>query len=567
MSIKLVCIKTDKSQFDITQPVKTITWSGNFKACSRKLEFKMLDVGIDIPLSSYILLYENEVELFRGFVYEREKSSDGIFSFICFDHGEKLNKIKVAYNIKNQTADEIMSMILKDVGFGIGSIAKASVKVNKVFIGVSIYDTLMTAYTYQHKEDSKSYMIYSKAGKICSSEKGIVKLKVSFEEGKNIENSTFKESVTSMINRVLIVDDKGNKVSEVRDQEMLNIHGLFQDVYKTEEGKDANVEAKAMLKGVEQTCTLSGFGDTTCQTGYGVEIKDGTTGLVGLFYIDSDTHTWENGEYKIDLDLNFKNIMNEVQAGEDEAKEDSVTGGGDSTMVGGKTVKAEFTAYYPENSAMQGGFYDAMGNRLDPSKLTCACPKEVPFKTKIQVQGTSSDRDGLIYTCTDRGGAIKIVNGVYKIDLLMANRKEAYAFGRRKGTAIIGGEVISSSSGGSSSSKGAKIIEIAKTKLGCKYVWGATGPNTFDCSGLTQWCHKQVGISIPRTSGQQRGSGKKISKANAQLGDIVCFEGHVGLYAGNGQMIHAPNSQKPVKYDNCFSGYWGSRVIDIRRYW
>lgn len=567
MSVKLVCIKADKSQFDITQPIKTITWSGNYKACSRKLEFKMLDVGIDIPLSSYILLYENEVELFRGFVYEREKSSDGIFSFVCFDHGEKLNKIKVAYNIKNQTADEIMNQVLKDVGFEIGSIAKASVKVNKVFIGVSIYDTLMTAYTYQHKEDSKSYMIYSKAGKICSSEKGIVKLKVSFEEGKNIENSTFKESVTRMVNRVLIVDDKGNKVSEVRNQEMLNIHGLFQDVYKTEEGKDANVEAKAMLKGVEQTCTLSGFGDTTCQTGYGVEIKDSTTGLVGLFYIDGDTHTWENGEYKIDLDLNFKNIMNEVQAGEDEAKEDSSVTGGGSTMVGGKTVKAEFTAYYPENSAMQGGFYDAMGNRLDPSKLTCACPKEVPFKTKIQVQGTGSDRDGLIYTCTDRGGAIKIVNGVYKIDLLMANRKEAYAFGRRKGTAIIGGEVVSSSSGGNSSSKGAKIIEIAKTKLGCKYVWGATGPNTFDCSGLTQWCHKQVGISIPRTSGQQRGSGKKISKANAQLGDIVCFEGHVGLYAGNGQMIHAPNSQKPVKYDNCFSGYWGNRVINIRRYW
>ena len=562
MSVKIVCV-SQKGQLDITKFCKTITWSGNYKACSRKLEFNIIDAGVDIELSSYILLYENDLELFRGYVFEREKSSDGTFSFTCFDCAEKLNKIKVAYNIKNQTASEISNMILREIGFEIGSIAKSSVNVNKVFIGVSIYDVLMTAYTYQHREDSKSYMIYADKGKICTSEKGVVKLKVKFEEGKNIEHSSFKESIANMVNCVVIVDEKGEKISEVIDNDMLKTHGLFQEIYKAEEKKDSISEAKAMLKGVEQTCSLSGFGDTTCKTGYGVEIKDSTTGLVGLFYIDADTHTWEAGEYKIDLDLNFKNIMNEVQAGEDEKDEFD---GGDS-LVGGREVKAEFTAYYPANNKMEGGFLDALGNRLDPSKLTCACPKDIPFHSKVQVKGTGTDRDGLIYTCNDRGGAIKVVNGIYHIDLLMSNKKEANAFGRRRGTAIIGGDVVSSSSSTNSSGKGGKIVEYAKSKLGCKYVWGATGPNTFDCSGLTQWCHKQVGINIPRTSSEQRSGGKNISKANAKSGDIVCFEGHVGLYVGNGQMIHAPNSQKPVKYDNCFSGYWGNKLLAIRRYY
>ena len=125
----------------------------------------------------------------------------------------------------------------------------------------------------------------------------------------------------------------------------------------------------------------------------------------------------------------------------------------------------------------------------------------------------------------------------------------------------------SSTNSSSSDNTGANIVEYAKSKLGCKYVWGATGPNTFDCSGLTSWCHKQVGISIPRTSGEQRKSGTSISKEDALPGDIVCFDGHVGIYVGDGQMIHAPNKNKPVQYDNCFSGHYGNKLLAIRRYW
>ena len=134
-----------------------------------------------------------------------------------------------------------------------------------------------------------------------------------------------------------------------------------------------------------------------------------------------------------------------------------VTSSGGTTVTGGREVEAEFTAYYPANDSMQGGFLDAMGKRLDPSQLTCACPSDVPFNTKIQVKGTSTSRDNLVYKCTDRGGAIKVVNGVYHIDLLMATKSEAYAFGRRRGKAIIGVEVSSNSgSDGTSSDKARK---------------------------------------------------------------------------------------------------------------
>ena len=582
--IKLICQKANGEKLDITNLLINVTWSGDYKSCARKLEFSLISSPmdknipkVDIPLMSIISFYEDDSELFRGFVYEREKSSDNSMSFLCYDYAAKLNDIKVSYNIKNETASSIYNKALSEYGLSKGDIVGASTPIKKVFLGVTIYDMVMTAYTEEAKKTGKKYMVYSKGDKFCSMEKGNVKLKLSFEEGKNILSSNFKESVSGMVNKVLIVDENGNKVSEVKNDEWLKTYGLFQEVYKKEEDKDSNAEAKAMLKDIEQTCSLSGFGDTTCITGYGVEVKDTHTGLVGLFYIDSDTHTWEGGNYTIDLELNFKNIMNEVEAGQDEKEETTSNNSNSSdtvtTVTGGKEVDAEYTAYYPANNSMQGGLYDAMGNKLDPSKLTCAAPKDVAFGTKIQVKGTGTNRDGLVYKVTDRGGAIKVENGVYKIDLLMSTKEECLKFGRRKGKAIIGVETTTIDKTPTAIGTGAKLVELAKSKLGCKYVWGATGENTFDCSGLTSWCHKQLGISIPRTSLDQSKSGKAVNKSDLQLGDLIFWKttsapvGHVGMYVGNGQFIHAPNKSKPVKYDSLDNSYYKSRYVCARRYY
>lgn len=114
---------------------------------------------------------------------------------------------------------------------------------------------------------------------------------------------------------------------------------------------------------------------------------------------------------------------------------------------------------------------------------------------------------------------------------------------------------------------GQKIVEVARTQLGVKYVWGGTTPNKgLDCSGLTQYCHKVVGISIPRVSGDQRIHGKSIGKdpKNALPGDIICYQGHVGIYIGNNQMIHAPRTGEVVKIASVFRS---KEILDIRRYW
>lgn len=98
-------------------------------------------------------------------------------------------------------------------------------------------------------------------------------------------------------------------------------------------------------------------------------------------------------------------------------------------------------------------------------------------------------------------------------------------------------------------SKGQQIVDIARSKIGSPYVYGAAGPDAFDCSGFTSWVYAQAGISIPRTSQAQAAAGRPVSLDDLQPGDIVAYysgASHVAIYAGNGVIIDALNSGIPV---------------------
>ncbi|MGW6206750.1 NlpC/P60 family protein [Streptomyces sp. NPDC055089] len=98
--------------------------------------------------------------------------------------------------------------------------------------------------------------------------------------------------------------------------------------------------------------------------------------------------------------------------------------------------------------------------------------------------------------------------------------------------------------------RAAEAVAFAYTALGKPYVWGATGPSSFDCSGLTQAAYRSAGVSLPRTTYTQINAGRRVSQSELAPGDLVFFYSgvtHVGLYIGNGQMIHAPRPGAPVR--------------------
>ncbi|MFB4320154.1 NlpC/P60 family protein [Actinomadura sp. 21ATH] len=98
--------------------------------------------------------------------------------------------------------------------------------------------------------------------------------------------------------------------------------------------------------------------------------------------------------------------------------------------------------------------------------------------------------------------------------------------------------------------KAAQALRLAMGKIGRPYVWGAAGPNSFDCSGLIMWAYGKVGISLPHYTGSQWNAGTHISRDQMQPGDLVFFYNdlhHVGMYVGDGKMLHAPQTGDVVK--------------------
>ncbi|MEL4505024.1 NlpC/P60 family protein [Luteococcus sp. H138] len=129
----------------------------------------------------------------------------------------------------------------------------------------------------------------------------------------------------------------------------------------------------------------------------------------------------------------------------------------------------------------------------------------------------------------------------------VANSSTMNALRKGAGKKVSTRRSVTSSVG--SSAKGARAVSFAYAQIGKPYRYGATGPSSYDCSGLTGAAWRSAGKSVPRTSYGQLGGLKRVSKSSLRPGDIVGFYGggHVGLYIGNGKVIHAPRTGQNVK--------------------
>ena len=110
------------------------------------------------------------------------------------------------------------------------------------------------------------------------------------------------------------------------------------------------------------------------------------------------------------------------------------------------------------------------------------------------------------------------------------------------------------------------VVSIALQYLGVPYVWGGSTPNGFDCSGFTAWVYAQVGVSLPHNAAAQFGYGVPVDRSQLEPGDLVFFDGlgHVGLYIGGGQFIHAPHTGDFVKISS-ITGWYDSGWVGARR--
>lgn len=201
------------------------------------------------------------------------------------------------------------------------------------------------------------------------------------------------------------------------------------------------------------------------------------------------------------------------------------------------------------------------------SKIASAKAKQAGFETEL----ANAQKKAKEYQKTIKEQTATIQK-LQKEEEEKRKKEQAAANAGTTGNSTTTGTSGTTSSSGSTSSvptasgsgTGASIASYALQFVGNPYVSGGTSlTNGADCSGFTQSVFKHFGISIPRTSGAQAGGGKSVSLSEIQAGDIIYYGGHVAIYIGNGQIVHASTQKTGIKV----SSYLYRTPISVRRYW
>ena len=331
MVIKL--IKDTGTMYDISNACARIIWKGSASEASRSVDFDYINAPYDktvnlpaVATGDYISLEDTkEGEIFFGQIFGVEKSSQtGTITFTAYDMMKHLLESTGQYNFKNLTAEAIASQVCADIQVPIRHLHPTGVNIASMICDkMKMYDIVMAGYTKAHKITGDKYfaMIYKRGLGVYKTEwavKGFI-----LSESTNIYASSISESMGDIKNKVLIFDDKGKQIGEVKDDGSIKKFGVFQEIYSKEEGIDSNTGAKNLLKTQPaQSIKISAVGDINCLSCYFVEVKDTATGLSGKYWIASDSHTFENSTHKMELELRFDSLMDTKDIKEESEKKE-----------------------------------------------------------------------------------------------------------------------------------------------------------------------------------------------------------------------------------------------------
>ncbi len=314
---------------DLSEIVEKITWSGDTRQVARKLSFSIASKATDHYLpkpklsegDSVLLKDDAGKVVFGGILFDIDKSGgSNTTTYLAFDLMFYINQSQLS-RVFDDTPENITSAVCSELGVPFGGAAHTGIKVYMPCFGKTGYEVIMMGYTAASRQNSKKYMpLMKNVNQLWVIEKGAYSGAV-LEGGYNLTDSNYKTSLQKLVNKVLITDKTGKIVDKIEDTASMKKYGVVQKIYQKEDGKDAKTEAKALMEGIEQAGSVSGISDVRAISGYSIAVQEPVSGLYGLFYIESDTHTFENGKATMQLTLAFQNMMDEKEIEKQSSKE------------------------------------------------------------------------------------------------------------------------------------------------------------------------------------------------------------------------------------------------------
>lgn len=323
--------------YNITEIVKSISWSGHSETPNRTLTVSIKNTldgqkqAISIKKGGLLEFKHNGDTLFRGVIFATDINERGDMNVTAYDENVYLTKSTENRKFTKMKASEIARRICNDFDIPIGKISDTGYVIPKLIMrDKSLYDILLYALTLTKKQTGKRFFISNKDGKFYLRAASESTSKYLIERGRNIITASYSESIEETKTQVKVIGGKDDKfVVKLKNDSLAKKYGIMQEIdHMDEKATKSQVEqrARTLLKErgvIDDQASVEVLGIDDVITGTAVYVKEPMTGIVGGYYVTSDSHTFsDTGVHTMSLELSATYDLPKIEIEKEALKED-----------------------------------------------------------------------------------------------------------------------------------------------------------------------------------------------------------------------------------------------------
>lgn len=365
--MSLIILKGEQG-YDVTQLVEQVKWKGRKGSSSRTLAVTLIDddgykharSGIDVEQGHQCIFSYDGTELFRGIIMSQTQSNQKKLQFTAYDNGIYLANNKDTFCYENKTASDVFRDCCTRFGLPMGEVASCSYKIPELTKSkTTAFDAIADALSLDFDATGIRHYVASSKGKLSLLTRRENILQWVIEVGQNITSYSYSRSIEDIKTRVKMVSKEGTTVAEKSNSELEKKIGIFQEIDQPDESLTTAqmndlIESIMEEKGTpERTLSVEAMGIAEVISGIGVYIIIPELEISRTFYVDEDTHTFEDNKHTMSLKLNYANdLAKEEKGAEDSSKDYKV---GDVVQFNGGYHYVSSTASNPTGSKCAAG--------------------------------------------------------------------------------------------------------------------------------------------------------------------------------------------------------------------
>lgn len=367
--ISLVIVKGTKG-YDVTQLVEQIVWRGRKGSSSRTLKVRLVDDDgykharseIDVEEGHQCIFSYNGSELFRGIIMSQTQTQKKILTFTAYDNGIYLANNKDTFTYENKTATDVFKDCCTRFGLPMGEVAQCTYKIPELTKSkTTAFDAIADALSLDFDATGIRHYVSSDKGKLSLLTRRENILQWVIEVGQNLSTYSYTRSIEDIKTRVKLISKEGTTLAEKSNSALESKIGVFQEIDKPDESlttAQINDLITSMLdekSTPERTLTVDAIGITDVISGIGVYIIIPELNLERTFYVDEDTHTFEDNKHTMSLKLNYASDLSKEEKTTEEsaASKDYVVG--DIVDFNGGSHYVSSTASSPTGGTRKAG--------------------------------------------------------------------------------------------------------------------------------------------------------------------------------------------------------------------